>query len=230
VNRVLPLLLLAACTGGKDTTDPAVDADDDGFSPDEGDCDDADASTFPGAPEACDGVDNDCDDEVDEGCGTGGDDVTVGYLDDLASASYAVMDAHFCLAEPITLDQDLLVHTLGFAAQPDAASDQFHVALYAEASGRPGARLANLQSVNAVDGANEYTLASPVSVPAGTVWIALCNEEPYNSGVIAGVLTPIAIYNMPDFEAGTPDPFPETGGPPTTNTLILWLHGTPTAR
>lgn len=31
------------------------------------DCDDADALTFPGAPEACDGLDNDCDERVDEG-------------------------------------------------------------------------------------------------------------------------------------------------------------------
>ncbi len=30
------------------------------------DCDDADADSFPGAPERCDGADNDCDDEIDE--------------------------------------------------------------------------------------------------------------------------------------------------------------------
>ena len=44
-----------------------------GWLADAGDCDDLDAETYPGAPEACDGHDDDCDGELDEGCDTGAD-------------------------------------------------------------------------------------------------------------------------------------------------------------
>ena len=50
-------------TAAVDTTD----ADGDGFSADEGDCDDTDAATWPGAIELCDGADQNCDGQVDDG-------------------------------------------------------------------------------------------------------------------------------------------------------------------
>ena len=58
-----------------------TDNDMDGFSP-PADCDDNDDTVFPGAPELCDGKDNDCDGPIDEGlgqttCGVGGCEVTV---------------------------------------------------------------------------------------------------------------------------------------------------------
>jgi hypothetical protein len=54
---------------GEDTADDgvgAVDADADG-APASADCDDADAARYPGAPEQCNGQDDDCDAEIDEG-------------------------------------------------------------------------------------------------------------------------------------------------------------------
>ncbi len=83
-SLVLPTtLLLTACgdksdddtgastgSGGDDTDDTGdtgdapVDADGDGVDATE-DCDDSDASAYPGADELCDGVDNDCDGAVD---------------------------------------------------------------------------------------------------------------------------------------------------------------------
>jgi len=53
---------LAGCTG---ELPPDEDADGDGFAA-AADCNDGDADVFPGAPERCNGVDDDCDEEVDE--------------------------------------------------------------------------------------------------------------------------------------------------------------------
>jgi len=43
------------------------DADEDGFSVVEGDCDDNDPDVYPGATEVCNGVDDNCNDQIDEG-------------------------------------------------------------------------------------------------------------------------------------------------------------------
>ena len=43
-----------------------ADEDEDGYTEEDGDCDDRDASVYPGADEVCDGADNDCDGETDE--------------------------------------------------------------------------------------------------------------------------------------------------------------------
>ena len=56
----------ADVAGGRYAPSP-TDADADGFSSCAGDCDDARAAVHPGAAEACDGLDNDCDGITDEG-------------------------------------------------------------------------------------------------------------------------------------------------------------------
>jgi hypothetical protein len=51
--------------------DVSPDADTDGFTACGGDCDDGDAAVHPGATESCDGRDDDCDKQVDEGFDVG---------------------------------------------------------------------------------------------------------------------------------------------------------------
>ncbi len=65
-------------SGGDDDSvvDPG-DVDRDGFTTADGDCDDNDDTRYPGAPEPCDGLDNDCDASTDEGFDNDGDFITV---------------------------------------------------------------------------------------------------------------------------------------------------------
>jgi hypothetical protein len=76
------VITLVACDGGNKpdetgTTNSgetgvvgAGDEDGDGYKPSEGDCDDSDDTVNPGVVEACDGIDNNCDGQTDEGVTT----------------------------------------------------------------------------------------------------------------------------------------------------------------
>ncbi|HCP47230.1 MAG TPA: hypothetical protein DIU15_14400, partial [Deltaproteobacteria bacterium] len=46
---------------------PEMDFDQDGYRPIDGDCDDAEATAYPGAPESCDAVDSNCDGDLVDG-------------------------------------------------------------------------------------------------------------------------------------------------------------------
>ncbi|MEE2829800.1 MAG: MopE-related protein [Myxococcota bacterium] len=65
--------ILAGCGCNPDDQDN----DGDGFSPNEGDCDDEFELIYPGAPESCNGLDDDCDAQIDEDFDSDSD----GYLD-----------------------------------------------------------------------------------------------------------------------------------------------------
>ncbi len=72
--------ILAVVLGGLGCTDISVteaDHDSDGYTEDEGDCNDQDGEVHPGAREVCDAIDNDCDGEIDEGFDVDGDTFTL---------------------------------------------------------------------------------------------------------------------------------------------------------
>ena len=59
--------LFFACDSCTRTTNPDIlDVDNDGFEARD-DCDDQNPNIYPGAPELCDAVDNNCNEEIDEG-------------------------------------------------------------------------------------------------------------------------------------------------------------------
>jgi len=108
LSETLVLLSMMASGVGCATEDPAygdgslgltdpdhssVDNDGDGYSEDEGDCDDLDDQTHPGTIEVCDGIDNDCDGVIDEG-------VTNTYYIDADSDGFGddVMSVEACRA------------------------------------------------------------------------------------------------------------------------------------
>ncbi len=69
--------MLSACGGGDPAPAPDRDADGDRvLTP--ADCDDLNGNVFPGAPELCNGLDDDCDGEIDE---DDADDAEIWYLD-----------------------------------------------------------------------------------------------------------------------------------------------------
>jgi hypothetical protein len=75
----------------------------DGYVSNWADCDDADASIYPGAVEDCDGTDNDCDGEVDEGAATyvspgGREDGSGSFDDPLGSIQAAIDEGAACIS------------------------------------------------------------------------------------------------------------------------------------
>ncbi len=62
---LLPACSTPVCDSGADTDPGSVDQDGDGWAVDV-DCDDSAAAVYPSAEEACNGIDDDCDGEIDE--------------------------------------------------------------------------------------------------------------------------------------------------------------------
>ena len=75
ISRLALCTCLAFATGCN-SDDGISDADQDGFTLEQGDCNDANAGIFPGAAESCDDLDNNCNGQTDEGYDVDGDGYT----------------------------------------------------------------------------------------------------------------------------------------------------------
>ena len=86
------LTLLLACSPNKEPIPLEIrthDFDGDGFTEEKGDCNDDDASVYPDAEESCDGLDNNCNDVIDE-------DATTEFFIDIDGDGYGTESFYAC--------------------------------------------------------------------------------------------------------------------------------------
>jgi len=102
-------LAVATCLAEGDAAG-CIDADGDGWSVSCGDCDDDDPATHPGAEEICDGRDNDCNGQVDDGAAEG----QTGCDDGNACTRVDVCRSGQCVGEdPVTCPEPDACHLAG---------------------------------------------------------------------------------------------------------------------
>ncbi|HEU5179538.1 MAG TPA: MopE-related protein [Candidatus Polarisedimenticolia bacterium] len=85
------------------------DADGDGMSICDGDCNDGNPAIHPGALEVCDGLDDDCDSQIDEGFPDGDGDGYLGCLDDCNDANASIHPGATEICNGIDEDCDAVI-------------------------------------------------------------------------------------------------------------------------
>ncbi len=176
----------------------AVDADADGVTVAAGDCDDADPDVYPGAPEACNGIDDDCDVAVDEG-----DDALCA---DTVACSAATCDgAGGCAVSIVDNDADGFVDaTCGGGDCDDGDGGVWSAP----------STVVDLRLAGAVPGQLSWTDQSAAAGPSTEYAVLRGALVPGGAGAIAGAAC-LGTVAAPAFDDPAPDPAPGTG--------VFWL-------
>ena len=95
-------LTMTACT---DVSIAEADHDADGYTEDEGDCNDQDSAVHPGAQEICDALDNNCDGQIDEGFDVDEDTYTVCGPDGVADTEDDDCDDNVAAVNPGAVEE-----------------------------------------------------------------------------------------------------------------------------
>ncbi len=205
------------CQGGGCVSGPLIDNDDDGYGSGEdgcpgNDCDDGNAAIHPGADELCDGLDNDCNWLVDEGCPEcdtiiAGDELRID--NDLPLSGYQLETGDEVLNIFIVEAEGYNVQAVdvGFwdfcASDPlctgGTANGDFSVHIYQDDGGLPGTELASTGTMTSGaqwDTLFRFPLSEPLPLIQGQVfWVGVRSEEDQSANlylplVDGGVLIP----------------------------------------
>ncbi|WP_291318177.1 MopE-related protein [Desulfuromonas sp.] len=189
------------CDGFTDGADPTcgggpVDADGDGYD-DTVDCDDSDPAVNPGATEICNGIDDNCDSVVDEGCGGGGThDGITGTFDTPAQVTAKCLECHSLEGSHIAN----ALHGLKPIATPDVVNNLDDSNKYREINtfcSYPGPEQAGAACMGC-----HPTLGKYENLGAADIDCLRCHNDQYKRKFTAED-DPANFYNVVDWQ-GTP--------------------------
>lgn len=140
-----------------------------GYVANNGDCDDSDGSVYPGAPEICDGQDNDCDSSVDEGT-AGSTPFSVNPLShsgEGASVSIATLGTG-------AADASFTISGLGAKTNGKPSNQYIEIVTVAYNNG------SSTQVLGPFSGQNQSSVE--VNIPGDVIWIEVTLEDGLNGG------------------------------------------------
>jgi hypothetical protein len=218
------------CQGGSCVSGPLLDADDDGYADGTGgcpgnDCDDSNPDIHPGAEELCDGLDNDCNWLIDEGCPecntvVAADEIKIDSDWPYSGYQLANGDEVFNIFIVEAEAYNILEIQVGFwdfcpgdpLCSGGSGNGLYSAHIYADDDGLPGAELAASATVTAADQWTDlftFTLPTPLALVQDQIfWVGIRSEEDQTTNlylplVDGGVLIPYygaALYSVTDDE------------------------------